>query len=280
MPSLWSGSITFGLVSIPVRLETSQRNKGFSFNMLHDKCQQRVNQKYYCSTCDQYLERHELVRGYEHEKDHYVIMDKGDFEKEEGEASRNIEVIAFVNRSELQPAHFNKTYYLVPEEGAEKGYLLLLRGMQETDTVAMTRFVMRRKEYIGAVGFSEQGLMLHILFHEGEFTRMEEVAKLPEVALKDKELDLAKQIIENLREEFSEEMLVDRYRSRLLELVRQKVEGQQVVLTDKKRPAKVVDLMDALKRSLDATAQKKPAARVGLKAAGQQKEKKQRKKRA
>ena len=100
MPSLWSGSITFGLVSIPVRLETSQRNKGLSFNMLHDKCQQRVNQKYYCSTCDQYLERHELVRGYEHEKDHYVIMDKGDFEKAEGEASRNIEIIAFVNRSE------------------------------------------------------------------------------------------------------------------------------------------------------------------------------------
>ena len=106
MPSLWSGSITFGLVSIPVRLETSQRNKGLSFNMLHDKCQQRVNQKYYCSTCDQYLERHELVRGYEHERDHYVVMDKGDFEKVEGEASRNIEVIAFVSRSELQPAHF------------------------------------------------------------------------------------------------------------------------------------------------------------------------------
>jgi DNA end-binding protein Ku len=244
--------------------------------MLHDKCQQRVNQKYYCSTCDQYLERHELVRGYEHEKDHYVIMDKGDFEKAEGAASRNIDVIAFVNRSELQPAHFNRTYYLVPEEGAEKGYLLLLKGMQETNTVAMTRFVMRRKEYIGAVGFSEQGLMLHILFHKGEFTRMEEVAKLPEVELKTKELDLARQIIENLREEFSEEMMEDRYRSRLLELVRQKVEGEQVVLADKKRPAKVVDLMDALKRSLDATAQKKPAARAGIKTP----EKKQRKKRA
>lgn len=280
MPSLWSGSITFGLVSIPVRLETSQRNKGLSFNMLHDKCQQRVNQKFYCSVCDEYVERRELLRGYEYEKDQYVVLESEDFEKAEGQASRNIDVIAFVNRSELQPAHLSRTYYLVPEEGAEKGYLLLLKGMQETDTMAMTRFVMRKKEYIGAVGFSEQGLMLHILFHKGEFTRMEDVFQLPEVELKSKELDLARQIIENLREDFSEEMLVDRYRSRLLELIQQKVEGQEVVLAEKKKPAKVVDLMDALKRSLDATAQKKPAARAGVKAAGQEKDKKKRKKRA
>ena len=149
MPSLWSGTITFGLVSIPVRLETSQRGRSLSFNFLHEKCQQRVNQRYSSSTCEEYVDRKDLVRGFQHEKDHYVVLRPEDFNKVEGEASRNIEVIAFVDRKEIQPAHLNRTYYLVPEDGAEKGYLLLMKGMQETHTVAMTRFIMRGKEYIG-----------------------------------------------------------------------------------------------------------------------------------
>ncbi|MDA2934967.1 Ku protein [Acidobacteria bacterium AH-259-D05] len=269
MSALWSGSITFGLVSIPVRLETSQRGKGLSFNFLHKKCQQRVSQKFYCPTCDQYVDRRDLLRGFEHQKDRYVVVPPEDFEKVEGGASRNIEVISFVDRSELQPAHLNRTYYLVPENGAEKGYLLLLKGMQKTNTVAMTRFVMRGKEYIGAVGSSSRGLMLQILFHKGEYRRMEEVVELPEVELSDKELDLATQIIENLREEFSEDMLVNLYQERLMEVIRQKVDGEQVVLAEKRKPAKVVDLMEALKRSLSETAQKKPAARVTVKAKSQ-----------
>lgn len=281
MPALWSGSITFGLVSIPVRLETSRRGKGISFNLLHKKCQQRVNQKFYCSTCEQYVDRKDLLRGFEHEKDRYVVLHPEDFENAEGEASRNIEVIAFVDHSEIQPVHLNTTYYLVPEDGAEKGYLLLLRGMQKTNTVAMTRFVMRGKEYIGAIGAASQGLMLHILFHKGEFKRMEEIAELPKVDLSNKELDLATQIIENLREKFSEDMLVDRYRERLMEVIRQKVQGEQVVLSQKRKPAKVIDLMEALKRSLSETAKKKPAARVGAKAKGQEgKRRKQKRRRA
>ena len=263
MPSLWSGSITFGLVSIPVRLETSQKSKSLSFNLLHGECRHRVSQKYYCSQCETYVERKDLQRGYQYEKDHYVLLEPGDFEKAEGEASRNIEVIGFVDRSAVMAAHLNRTYYLVPEEGAEKGYLLLLRGMQETDTLAMTRFVMRGKEYIGAVGYAERGLLLHILFHKGEFKRLEDVVRLPEVKINAKELGLAKQIIDNLTEDFSEEMLSDQYRDRLMGVIQHKLEGEEVTVAEKRRPAKVVDLMQALKRSLEATAPKKPAARAG-----------------
>ena len=263
MPSLWSGSITFGLVSIPVRLETSQKSKSLSFNLLHGECRHRVSQKYYCSQCETYVERKDLQRGYQYEKDHYVLLEPGDFEKAEGEASRNIEVIGFVDRSAVMAAHLNRTYYLVPEEGAEKGYLLLLRGMQETDTLAMTRFVMRGKEYIGAVGYAERGLLLHILFHKGEFKRLEDVVRLPEANINAKELGLAKQIIHNLTEDFSEEMLSDQYRDRLMGVIQHKLEGEEVTVAEKRRPAKVVDLMQALKRSLEATAPKKPAARAG-----------------
>ena len=280
MPSLWSGSITFGLVSIPVRLETSQKSKSLSFNLLHGECRHRVSQKYYCSQCETYVERKDLQRGYQYEKDHYVLLEPGDFEKAEGEASRNIEVIGFVDRSAVMAAHLNRTYYLVPEEGAEKGYLLLLRGMQETDTLAMTRFVMRGKEYIGAVGFAERGLLLHILFHKGEFKRLEDVVRLPEVKINAKELGLAKQIIDNLTEDFSEEMLADQYRDRLMGVIQHKLEGEEITVAEKRRPAKVVDLMQALKRSLEATAPKKPAARAGRTKSSSVKSKKARRKRA
>jgi DNA end-binding protein Ku len=275
MPSLWSGSITFGLVSIPVRLETSHRGSDLSFNLLHKECRQRINLKYYCPTCDQYLERSDLIKGYEYEKGRYVVLEEEDFEIAEGEASRNIDVVAFTDYAQLKPVYLNKTYYLVPERGAEKGYLLLLKGMEETQKVAVTRFVMRGKEYIGAVSFSPEGMLLHILFHKGEFKDIDEVVHLPEVELKEKEMSLARQIIENLTEDFSEEMLTDQYRERLLDIIRQKVEGEQVTIAAEARPPKVVDLMEALKRSLDMTAQKKPAARVS--AAGRQEEKKKRK---
>jgi DNA end-binding protein Ku len=277
MPSLWSGAITFGLVSIPVRLETSQRSKQLGFNLLHRECGQRINQKQYCAGCDRLVDRDELVRGYQYEKNHYVVLEPQDFEGAEGEASRNIEVVAFVERSAIKPVHLSRTYYLVPEEGAEKGYLLLLKGMQKTDRVAITRFVMRGKEYIGAVGFAGSGLMLHVLFHKGEFRQLEEIINLPNVELKKKELDLARQIIENLTEEFSEEMLVNRYRDRLLEIIRQKVEGEQVTVSERKKPAKVVDLMEALKRSLEVTAERKPVARIE---AREQKVKRAKRKRA
>ncbi len=262
MPSLWSGSISFGLVSIPVRLEVSQSSQTVSFNLLHKTCLGRIKLKHYCPQCDQYLERDDLVKGYEFEKDRYVVMEDGDFEQAEGSASRNIEVLAFVDSSQLKPVHLSKTYYLVPEEGAEKGYALLLKGMQETGKVAITRFVMRGKEYIGSVGFADKGLMLHVLFHKGEFKHLEDVFTLPEVDLKDKELNLAVQIIENLTEEFSEEMLADEYRERLMEIIRGKIEGEKVVLAEAPQPAKVIDLMDALKKSLAMSAAKRPAARV------------------
>lgn len=262
MPSLWSGSISFGLVSIPVRLEVSQSSQNLSFNLLHKACQGRIRLKHYCPACDEYLEREDLVKGYEFEKDRYVIVTPEDLEQAESGASRTIDVIAFVDASELKAVHLNKTYYLVPETGAEKSYLLLAEGMRQTGRIAVTRFVMRGKEYIGSVSCGEDGLMLHILFHKGEFKHFKEVFQLPDMQLRDKERELAVQIIENLTESFSEEMLVDEHREKLLDVIRHKIDGEKVVYTEARQPAKVVDLMEALKKSLEMTAKKKPAVRV------------------
>lgn len=253
MPSLWSGSISFGLVSIPVRLEVSRRSQNISFNLLHGNCKSRIKLKHYCPTCNEYLERGDLIRGYQYQKDTYVTLSEEDLEQADAGASRNIEVVSFVDRSALKPVHLNKTYYVVPEAGAEKSYLLLLKGMQETGKIAITRFVMRGKEYIGAVGFAEEGLLLHVLFHQGEFKQLPEVLQTPEIDFKEKELALAVQIIENLSDEFSEDMLADEYRQRLMTVIQQKIEGEQVFVSERKQPAEVIDLMEALKKSLDAT---------------------------
>ena len=263
MPSLWSGSISFGLVSIPVRLEVSQRSQSLGFNLLHKTCLNRIKQRQFCPHCEEHLKRSDLVKGYEYEKDQYVVMESEDLEQAEAGASRSIEVVAFVDDSQIQPMHLSKTYYLVPEAGSEKSYVLLLDGMKETGRVGITPFVMRGKEYIGAVQAAEKGLMLHILFHAGEFKQMSEVFELPEVEVREKERDLAVQIIDNLTEDFSEDMLSDEHRERLLDVIRQKIEGQKVVVAETKQPAKVVDLMEALKQSLELTAQKKPIAKAG-----------------
>ena len=257
MPSLWSGSLTFGLVSIPVRLEVSRRSQRLSFNLLCPDCLGRINQVPYCPACDEYRERAELKRGYQYQKDEYVVMEPEDFTEAESSASRNIEVIAFVEAETLQPVFLDRTYYLVPEPGAEKGYALLHRGMQETNKVAITRFVMRGKEYIGAVNFADGGLMMHILFHQGEFKHVSEIVPELDIEVSSKELDLAEQIIENMSEDFSEEMLNDEYRERLLDIIQQRIDGKSVVVTETKKPAKVVDLMEALKKSLAATSREK-----------------------
>ena len=257
MPSLWSGSLTFGLVSIPVRLEVSRRSQRVSFNLLCPECLGRINQVPYCPACDQYRERVELKRGYQYQKDEYVVMEPEDFTKAESNASRNIEVIAFEEAETLKPVFLDRTYYLLPEPDAEKGYALLHRGMQETNKIAITRFVMRGKEYIGAVNFADGGLMMHILFHQGEFKHASQVVPELNVEVSSKELDLAEQIIENMSEDFSEEMLTDEYRARLLDIIQQRIDGKSVVVAETKKPAKVVDLMEALKKSLDATSREK-----------------------
>ena len=257
MPSLWSGSLTFGLVSIPVRLEVSRRSQRLSFNLLCPDCLGRINQVPYCPAYDQDRDRSELKKGYQYQKDEYVVMELEDFAKTESNASRNIEVIAFVGAETLKPVFLARTYYLVPEPEAEKGYALLHRGMQETNKVAITRFVMRGKEYIGAVNFADGGLMMHILFHQGEFKHARDVVPQLDVEVSAKELDLAEQIIENMSEDFSEDMLNDEYRERLLDVIQQRIDGKSVVVAETKKPAKVVDLMEALKKSLAATSREK-----------------------
>jgi len=266
MASMWSGSITFGLVSVPVQLHSALNSKDdISFNLLHKECKSRIKQQTYCPTCDRTVDRNDLVKGYEYAKGQYVVMEDADFDKLEVIATRNIDVMAFVDLKEVDPVYFNRPYFLTPEPGSEKTFTLLVRAMEKSQKVALVRFVMRGKEYVGCISPRDKGLVLFVMYHQEEVRDFQQFSTEYKVELRDKEISLAEHLIENLTEHFDGELLKDKYREKLVEIINQKVQGYSIAAVPAKRPpAKVVNLMDALKKSVMETskAKHKPAAKV------------------
>ena len=287
--SLGSGTISFGLVSIPVRLYTAASSASVSFNQLHAVCGSRIRQQTFCPKCNKTVERAELVRGYEFAKDQYVQVKDDELKALEGEASKIIDIAEFVPLAEVDPIYFEKTYYLGPDKGGEKPYRLLADAMEKAGQVALAKYVMRGKESLVLIRPSQGGLMLHTMYFADEVRNFDEVDKGQSAKLKEGELDLALQLINGLASEhFSPERYTDEYRHRVLGMINQKVEGQEVTVAEPAAPrAQVIDLMEALKESLakrgvspEEAAAKKPPAKAGtaaaakVKAAGSQPPKK------
>jgi len=270
--SLGSGTISFGLVSIPVRLYTAASSANVSFNQLHGVCGTRIRQQTFCPKCNKTVERAELVRGYEFAKDQYVQVKDDELKALEGEGSKIIDIAEFVPLAEVDPIYFEKTYYLGPDKGGEKPYRLLSDAMEKAGQVALAKYVMRGKESLVLIRPAQGGLMLHTMYFADEVRNFDEVDKGQSAKIKDGELDLALQLINGLASEtFSPERYTDEYRHRVLGMINQKVEGQEVTVSEPAAPrAQVIDLMEALKESLakrglsaeDATA-KKPPAKAG-----------------
>jgi DNA end-binding protein Ku len=274
--SLGSGTISFGLVSIPVRLYTAASPAGVSFNQLHGVCGSRIKQQTFCPTCNKTVERSELVRGYEFAKDQYVQIKDDELKALEGESSKIIDIAEFVPLAEVDPIYFEKTYYLGPDKGGEKPYRLLADAMEKAGQVALAKYVMRGKESLVLIRPAQGGLMLHTMYFADEVRNFDEVDKGQSAKIRDGELDLALQLINGLATEtFSPDRYADEYRQRVLGMINQKVEGQEVTVSEPAAPrAQVIDLMDALKESLakrglsaEDVAAKKPPAKAGAAAA-------------
>jgi DNA end-binding protein Ku len=270
--SLGSGTISFGLVSIPVRLYTAASSGNVSFNQLHGACGSRIRQQTFCPRCNRTVERAELVRGYEFAKDQYVQVKDEELKALEGEASKIIDISEFVPLSEVDPIYFEKTYYLGPDKGGEKAYRLLADAMEKAGQVALAKYVMRGKESLVLIRAAQGGLMLHTMYFADEVRSFDEVDKGQSAKIKEGELDLALQLINGLASEtFSPERYADEYRHRVLGMINQKVEGQEITVSETPAPrAQVIDLMDALKESLsrrgmpaEAATAKKPPAKAG-----------------
>ena len=289
--STGSGTISFGLVSIPIRMYTAASSESVSFNQLHPKCGGRVRQQLICPTCNEVVERTTLVKGYEFAKDQYVQFTEDELKALEGEASRMIDIAEFVPLAQVDPIYFEKTYYLGPDKGGDKAYRLLTDAMQKAGRVALAKFVMRGKENLVLIRAAQEGLMLHTMYFADEIRDFGEVDKGEDAKVKPGELELAERLVGELTSEaFSPEKYADEYRGRVLEVVESKVEGKEVTsLAPQAQRTQVIDLMDALKQSLGkrggaptgargtakvAGLEKKPAARARQKAEPAPREKK------
>jgi len=270
--SLGSGTISFGLVSIPVRLYTAASSASVSFNQLHGVCGSRIRQQTFCPRCNRTVERAELVRGYEFAKDQYVQVKDDELKALEGEASKIIDIAEFVPLAEVDPIYFEKTYYLGPDKGGEKPYRLLADAMEKAGQVALAKYVMRGKESLVLIRPAQGGLMLHTMYFADEVRNFDEVDKGQSAKIREGELDLALQLINGLASEtFSPDRYADEYRHRVLGMINQKVEGQEITVSEAPAPrAQVIDLMEALKESLakrgvspEEAAAKKPPAKAG-----------------
>jgi DNA end-binding protein Ku len=263
--SIGSGTISFGLVSIPVRLYTAASGGGVSFNLLHAKCGSRIKQQTFCPVCNEVVERGALVKGYEFQKDQYVRFTDEELKSLEGQASKVIDIAEFVPLPSVDPIYFEKTYYLGPDKGGEKPYRLLADAMAKTDRVALATFVMRGKESLVLIRPAQDGLMLHTMYFADEVRDFGEIEKGKSVKLRDGELQLAERLIDELSHtEFKPEQYRDDYRNRVLELAESKVEGKEITAqAPEAQRAQVIDLMDALKQSLAKRAgggEEKPGA--------------------
>jgi DNA end-binding protein Ku len=264
--SLGSGTISFGLVSIPVRMFSAAQSANIRFNMLHKKCSNRVKQQYVCPVDNEIVERSDMTKGYEYAKDQYVQVSDEELKGVEGEASQIIDIAEFVPLPKVDPIYFETTYYLGPDKGGEKAYRLLADAMAKTNRVALAKFVMRGKESLVLVRPGQGGLMLHTMYFADEIRDFGEIDKGQEAKIKPGELELAQRLINELStEEFKPEQYKDDYRLRVLDMINMKVEGKEVApVGPQVQRAVVIDIMDALKKSLErrVSAEKKPAVKA------------------
>jgi DNA end-binding protein Ku len=262
--ALGSGTISFGLVSIPIKLYMAASSAGVSFNLLHAKCGSRIRQQTFCPTCNETVERAALVKGYEFSKDQYVRVTDDELKALEGEASKMIDIAEFVPLTKVDPIYFERTYYLGADRGGEKPYRLLADAMEKSGQVALATFVMRGKESLVLIRAAQGGLMLHTMYFADEVRAFADVDKGESAKIKEGELDLAIKLIDGLAaDEFDPTRYKDAYRERVMELLNKKAEGQ--ALTAAPPAAKrrqVIDLMEALKESL---ATRKPPAKAAKK---------------
>lgn len=253
MRAIWKGAITFGLITIPVGLFTAVEEKSFRFNQLHAKDSGRIKYKRTCSVCGEEVAVDEIVKGYEFEKENYVVFTEEELERLPADSIKAIDVVAFVPLKDIDPIYFQKSYYLAPEPSGIKAYKLLEQAMADSEKVGIAKVTLREKEHLATLRVKDGVFVLETMFWPDEIRKpeFEELDKNPEI--RDQEMKMAMSLIENLSGDFQPEEFVDSYRERLQEAVAAKIEGKEVAIAPTKEPTQVLDLMEALKASVAAT---------------------------
>jgi DNA end-binding protein Ku len=259
--SVWSGYLTFGLISMPVRLFSGARSSGISFNMLRREDSSRLKQQYVAVADGKVVDRSDIVKGFEFRKGEYVVIEPEDIKKIEPQTAKTMEILEFVKSSEVDPVYFESSYYMVPEEAGRRPYALLTKALEESEYVAIAKLTMHNREYTVFLRPHSGGMMLHTMYYAEEVRSVEEFGA-PDVELKPAEVKVAHQLIEALADKWDPEKYHDTFQDNLKSMIQTKLEGGKIAEVEKpKKLAPVVDLMSALKASLaEMEGKKKPAA--------------------
>ena len=262
--AMWKGAISFGLVTIPVSVYPATEEKTLRFNQLHDDDGGRIRMKRTCSIDGEEVGYEHIVKGYEYEKDRYVILTDEDFEAIPVESSRAIDIQQFVELEEIDPMQYKKSYYLVPEETGAKAYALLREALNRSGKVGIAKVSFRDKEHLAALRFRDEAFVLETMYwpdeiREADFGGVDVSAKI-----RPNELEMAQTLIDNLTADWDPAEFKDEYREAMLKIVEAKINGEEIEIVEAAPTAKVVDLMEALKASV-AAAKKEPKAETGPK---------------
>jgi DNA end-binding protein Ku len=262
MRTIWNGSLSFGLVTIPVGLAVAQQRRDVSFRTLHRECGTPIKQKRWCPVHEREVEADELVKGWEFAKGQYVMVEDSDLESVELNRSRSIELLRFVPLAEVDPIYFDRGYYLAPaaDPVGRRPYALLLRALQDTGMAAVGRFVLWGKENLCLVRPLEDAIVLETLYYAEDIRSAAEIVEaVAESDVKDQELAMARQLIESLAGAFEPSEYRNTYRDELRAMLDAKLAGEEILRPEPEPEAPVIDLMQALKQSVAAAAQESDA---------------------
>jgi len=256
MHTMWKGSISFGLVNIPIKLHTATEDKDIKLRTLHNKCHAPIKYEKICSVCEEEVKPEDIVKAYEYTKGKFVVLDNEELEKLRKEnEDKAVEIIDFVKMDQIDPIYFDRSYYMSPSEGGGKAYSLLRKALLESQKVGLAKIIIRSKEQLAVIRVYENVLIMETIHYPDEVRKAGDVPSVPaEDKVTDRELDTAIMLIDQLTTDFNPEKYTDDYRTALLELIETKRNGQETVSSATKEVASnVTDLMAALQASIDRT---------------------------
>jgi DNA end-binding protein Ku len=257
MHTVWTGAISFGLVHVPVKMFTATEDKDIHFRSLHSECGMPVSYAKTCRHCEKEMKTDEIVKGYEYEKDKFVVVRDEELENIKGETAKTIKILDFVDIHEIDPIYYQKAYYLSPDMAGAGAYNLLLEAIKQTGKIGIAKISIRSKSSLAAIRVVGNCICLETMYFPDEIRALSHVPNLPPVPnVNEKELNMAKALVEQLSEEFEAEKYTDDYRVALFELIENKIAGESIDIVS--APAadgrsNVIDLMAALQASLDLT---------------------------
>lgn len=247
--------ITFGLVAIPVAMYTAIQDNDLHFNQLHKNDNERIKYKKVCSHCGKEITSADIIKGYQYDKDHYVVVTDDDLEKIKTEKEKSIQILHFANLNQISPVYYDKTYQAIPEAGGDKAFELFREALYEEQKIAIGKTVMGTKETLLAIIPRKDGILISTMFYEDEIKELPKSYNKPEIS--DAELNMAKILINSMDVPFNPSAYKDEYQIKLRKLIETKIEGKEVVAAKTEAPNNIINLMDALKASVEQNQAKK-----------------------